>query len=82
MRDPLLDQGRALLGRRIRVTLQNANAQNKKPKFHGVDRVKAPAEGQAGATRRCRRVPHKCWAFALCKGLFYVLKLKHTPVGD
>ena len=46
------------------MTLQNANAQIKKPKFQSVDRVKAPAEGQAGATRRCRQVPHKCWVFA------------------
>jgi len=35
---------------------QNANAQDNRPTFQSVDRLKAPAEGQAGATRRCRRV--------------------------
>ena len=38
------------------VTLQNVLARSKKQEAQNVDRVQAPAEGQAGATRRCRRV--------------------------
>ena len=56
--DPLRDQGSACLGRRKRVAVQKVIAQNDRPKFQSVDRVQAPAEGQAGATRRCRRVGH------------------------
>jgi len=48
---------------------QNANAQDNRPTFQSVDRLKAPAEGQAGATRRCRWVGHDCWVFALCRGI-------------
>jgi len=53
---------------------QNANAQDKKPKFQSFDRVKSPAEGQAGATRRCRRVGwgQDYWVYALCSGLCHV----------
>ena len=40
--DPLRDQGRACLGRRERVAVQNVIAQNNGPKFQSVDRVKAP----------------------------------------
>ena len=38
------------------VTLQNVLARSKKQEAQNVDRVQAPAEGQAGATRRCRWV--------------------------
>ena len=38
------------------VALQNVLARSKKQEAQNVDRVQAPAEGQAGATRRCRRV--------------------------
>ena len=31
------------------MTVQNANAQDNRPTFQNVDRLKAPAEGQAGA---------------------------------
>jgi len=34
--------------------------------------VQAPAEGQAGATRRCRRVGQDYWVYALCSGLCHV----------
>ena len=39
-----------------KMTAQNMIAQNERPKPQRVDRVQAPAEGQAGATRRCRQV--------------------------
>jgi len=65
----LRDQGSACLSSRKRVACENVIAQSNRPKVQSVDRVKAPAEGQAGATRRCRRVGHDFWVIALCKGL-------------
>ena len=67
---PIQEEGSACLGRRKRMAVQNAIAQNKKPKFQSFERLKAPAGGgQAGATRRCHCVRHDCWVCALCRGL-------------
>ena len=38
------------------VPLQNVLVQSKKQEVQNIDWVQAPAEGQAGATRLCRRV--------------------------
>ena len=54
----LRDQGSACLSSRKGVARQNVIAQSNRPKVQSVARVKAPAEGKAGATRRCRRVGH------------------------
>ena len=50
MSDLQRNEGRACLGRRTAVVLQNAIEQNKRPKFQSIDRVKAPAKW---AGRRC-----------------------------
>ena len=54
------------------VPLQNVLVQSKKQEVQNIDRVQAPAEGQAGATRRCRRVRQDYWVYALCSGLCHV----------
>ena len=54
------------------VALQNVLARSKKQEAQNVDRVQAPAEGQAGATQRCRRVGQDYWVYALCSGLCHV----------
>jgi hypothetical protein len=56
--NPLRDQGSACLSSRKRVARQKVIAQSNRPEVQSVDRVKAHAEGQAVATRRCRRVGH------------------------
>ena len=52
--DPIQEEGSACLGRRKRMAVQNAIAQNKKPKFQSCERLKAPA---GGAGRRYPAVP-------------------------
>ena len=42
---PIQEEGSACLGRRKRMAVQNAIAQNKKPKFQSFERLKAPAGG-------------------------------------
>jgi hypothetical protein len=54
------------------VALQNVLARSKKQEAQNVDREQAPAEGQAGATQRCRRVGQDYWVYALCSGLCHV----------
>ena len=51
------------------MAVQNLLVQNNRPKFQSFDRVKAPAGGQAGATRRCRRVGQDCLICTVCRGL-------------
>ena len=52
------------------MVVQIANAKGNRPTFQNVDRMKAPAEGQAGAPRPCRRVEHECEVFVVVRGLF------------
>ena len=54
--DHLQDKRSTCLVRRKRVAVQSVLVPIKKPKFQSVERVQAPAGGQAGARRRCRRV--------------------------